>query len=311
MLLDKIKVEKVVHPKIRQMIETGAKDNPYFCFFPVWGSGGMLLDLINRTGDNELIEEAEPYLDIELRLRKTFSKLDKGALEKHLQSLRSQRRNTLVPLPFNPADHTICNAAGNGFPVRIRLIYADILAMPLMRDDEFRGVRRAVTSSEDTCISAGAGVAFSLAKEAGDYFLLHELAKFTDVPQRSIAVTSAGNLPAHFIFHAAALKIQNDGQYAVTADDVMETTSNAIRMAHALEVGALWVPLMGAGTGGLDENQSLTAILKAAVLPEVQAGKQLDLIVVIYKESKFSRDAVLVTAEQILGAAYTVTRFKP
>jgi O-acetyl-ADP-ribose deacetylase (regulator of RNase III) len=257
------------------------------------------------------VEDAEPYLDLEMRLRSTFSKLDKSALESHLRSLRAQRRKNFVPLPFNPQDHTICNAASGDSPLKIRMIYAAILAMPLMRDDEFRGMRRAVVSSEDTCISAGAGVAYSLASEAGDYYLLHELAKFKSVPQRSIVMTSAGNLPVHYIFHAAALKIQNDGHYAVTEDDVVETAANAIRMAHALDVTALWIPLIGAGTGGLDEKQSFAAILKAAALPEFKTGKTLNLILVIYKEAKFSRESALAMAEHTLNGSYAVTQFRP
>ena len=119
--------------------------------------------------------------------------------------------------------------------------------------------RRAVVSPEDTAISAGGGVAYALLQKAGQFNILNELAKLAPVDHGDVAVTSGGELPVHYIFHAAAMMIRRDATYLIAKADVFRTMSRVLELADALDVKVLWVPLLGAGVGSVPATGSLAA----------------------------------------------------
>jgi O-acetyl-ADP-ribose deacetylase (regulator of RNase III) len=130
------------------------------------------------------------------------------------------------------------------------------------------------------------------------------LAKMAPIKQGSVAVTSGGDLPVHYIFHAAALKIGVNAEYAVSRDDVSRTMKAALDLASALEVAALWVPLMGAGVASLGQGQSLRGILEAIAQAKKKQQRSMTVIVVIYKESEFHRNEVLRCVRSALRTGF-------
>jgi O-acetyl-ADP-ribose deacetylase (regulator of RNase III) len=141
-----------------------------------------------------------------------------------------------------------------------------------------------VVSPEDTLLSAGGGVALTLAEKAGSRTLLNDLGKVAPIRHGTAAVTSAGNLPVHYVFHAAALEIDVDGEYHVDAPKVEAAMADVLMQADALGVSRLLVPLLGAGVGGLSPAESLLAIMSAAVAqPAARVARTLT--VVIFDES--------------------------
>ena len=80
-----------------------------------------------------------------------------------------------------------------------------------MAHDDFANTRRAVISPDDTLISASGGAALALVLKAGPQVVLNELSKFSSVTQCQIVVTSGGDLPVHYIYHAAATRLNPDG----------------------------------------------------------------------------------------------------
>jgi O-acetyl-ADP-ribose deacetylase (regulator of RNase III) len=163
-----------------------------------------------------------------------------------------------------------------------------------MTHKNFLAKRRAIISADDTCISAGGGVAKLLLEKAGEHNLLNEIAKFAPIAQCGVVVTSGGKLPVHYIFHAATLEIEEIGenlQYSVSVNDVYKTMTEALNKASALQVGALWVPLMGAGVAPLKPKQSLEGILEA-INDWASKKHALDILIVIYKESELPRNIV-------------------
>jgi O-acetyl-ADP-ribose deacetylase (regulator of RNase III) len=210
-------------------------------FFPIWGSGSFLLSLISASGDRSLVGTAERFLDHEMRLRHVFGRagLDPPAIEAHLKALDAQRRR-IHALDVRP-EH-LWSARREAPQTVVRVLYGDITSRSLMSAQEFAGARRAVVSPDDTCISAGGGVAYGILKKAGAQVLLNELGKLGPIPQREVAVTSGGNLPIQYVIHAAAISIGPDAKYDVTAEDVLETIEAALRVAAALHVEMLLIP---------------------------------------------------------------------
>jgi O-acetyl-ADP-ribose deacetylase (regulator of RNase III) len=283
--------------------------NELFCFFPVWGAGEFMFDLVQATPDDTLRSIASRSLDHDMRLRAVFGRagLSEEAIKKHLKSLHDQRSAVDGRKRSAQEEELVSTTSLPGSGARLRVVYGDITSTKILGTDGLTAARRAVVSPEDTCISAGGGVAYQLLEEAGPDVILIELAKFSPVPQRSVAVTSGGNLPVHYIFHAAALQIEEDAAYSVSPDDVEAAVADILRKASVLEIDALWIPLIGAGVASLEPLQSFEAILRG--LADWDRGPEEDQIpltvtVVIYRE----RDLPRHEAAESLDATFPTAR---
>jgi O-acetyl-ADP-ribose deacetylase (regulator of RNase III) len=271
-------------------------------FFPIWGSGNLLLELINSSGNVDLSRSAQLLLDHNMRLHATFraQKLNPEVIEAHIQRLEAAQRK--VGIDAQAPDRPVRSAFSATSPdskIEVRIAYGDVTSSSMMTDEQFRRRRRAIVSPEDTTVSAGGGVALRLLAKAGPRQLLNELSKLSPIAQGSCAATSAGALPVHYILHAAALRILPDGSYEINVDHLRNAAAAALRLAYALEVTALWIPLLGAGVASVPPQASLTAILEAVANWETSPTARC-VTVVIYQESILDRDAVRTVLRQTL-----------
>jgi O-acetyl-ADP-ribose deacetylase (regulator of RNase III) len=274
-----------------------------FKLFPVWGGGNFLFSLIRATGNKSLQGTADVYLDQRMRLRYLFARkgLPQEAVDRHLSSL-SQQRERLDSGPRSPYPEVAYKASPRGDRAEIRVFYGDITKRSHMEADEFNSVRRAIVSPEDTFLSAGGGVALKLLDKAGSVYMLNELAKFAPIDRGSVAVTSGGNLPVHYVFHAASIEIQNDGSYSVSAQDVYSTTKAILETSAALGVRVLWIPLLGAGVASLKPRQSFDGILRAVK----EWSGTLVVLIFIYQEKELSRQEVHESLSVSLGSTHSI-----
>ncbi len=280
--------------------------NEYFGFFPVWGAGSLMFDVLKRTEDKLLIGCVTRFLDHEMRLRHVFKDagLSSEAIDLHLESLRRERRLIEGNSPRSPVHHESLLHTKSPIGVRVLVQYGDITSRTLMSSPEYLPLRRAVVSPEDTCISAGGGVAYSLLQKAGSRTILNELAKFSPIAHRSVAVTSAGSLPVHYILHAASLKIDHDARYCASQADVRLTTSTILATVDGLDLEVVWLPLMASGVASVSPDQSFRAILEAIKDWENGHEKEMvsvTLIVTIYRENVLPRDEVQSAVREVLG----------
>ena len=299
--------EGAVAPDIVDMMERRSRTNALFSFFPLWGAGRFMLDAITETRDRETKATAELYLDHEMRLQQVLAraKLPADTISKHIVSLRKQRRKLdELPPAHTSASETVFVLHRSDRRVTLRVVYGDITSPPLMEEVTSGGVRGAVVSPEDTLISAGGGVAYGLLRQAGRYTVLNELAKLSPIGHTQVAVTSGGNLPVQYIFHAACMRIEEDGTYVVSQESVRKTMQTVIRMATALDVDIVWVPLMGAGLGKVDPKQSLEGILQAIDGLGGRA-RPVTIVVVVYREKELTRtDARRILKRSLTGFAF-------
>ena len=299
----------------RDIVEViGDSRNDLFCCFPVWGAGEFLRDLVTGTQDKPLIGGAAQYFDHDMRLRHVFAKagLSDEAVTRHLNALHKEhsKLRSIDKAP-RPDPEVIFSAAANTGTCEVRVLYGDITSRSLMGADEFGHVRRAVVSPDDTLVSAGGGVAYRLLEKAGREMLLNELEKFAPIPQRTIAVTSAGALPVHHVFHAATIEVDRAGTYAVSKDDVSLTVLAILDAASALDVGVVWIPLLAAGVASLQPADSFTALLDGVcrwhhAAAARREARGLTIVVVIYQERLLPRNEVAQALRQILGSDFEV-----
>ncbi|MBN1563523.1 MAG: macro domain-containing protein [Anaerolineae bacterium] len=282
----------------------------YLRFFPVWGTGNFLFDIISRTQNPLLLNEALSYLDQNMRVRYTLVQegFSDDDIDKHIKTLNDNRAKFRLPNdPSSPPDRAYwaTNSAQN---IEIRVMYGDIANYEMMNDAEFQDIKRAVVSPDDTFLSVGGGVAEILVEKAGRSLILNELRKFGRVKQGDVAVTSAGKMPVHYVFHGAATEILPGVSYNTVKSDIFATTINVLKTADALDVSAIWMPLLATGTGGVPFKDSFEAILEAIVDWQNNNIPQSKLIVMIYifKPSQLKYHEVDAVLRATLPADYTI-----
>ncbi|MFN7931003.1 MAG: macro domain-containing protein [Blastocatellia bacterium] len=276
----------IVSQDICSMIERNSAGR-LFRFFPVWGTGNFFYKLIKSTQNKEIKGAVSLYLDREMRLRHVFDKagLPKDAINAHLTQLEQKRTRPVDGEARGSSPVEVFQATSQSSQVTLRIFYGDITSRTFMGKDEFEAFRRAVISPDDIFITAGGGVAESFLEKAGQRFILNEVAKFSPIPLGAVAVTSAGNLPVQYIFHAAAIQVERNASYTVSRQSVYTATLAALHKASALEVGALWVPLMGTGVAGLPAKESLEGILEAIAKWEQTNSLPNMILIFIYKHT--------------------------
>jgi O-acetyl-ADP-ribose deacetylase (regulator of RNase III) len=263
-------------------------------FFPVWGSSNFLLRLIESTHETVLKDEAMLLLDHDMRLTALFRErgLTADAVDRHLERLKSSERSLAErAVALDPPARPVKQLAPEGSSTTIKIVYGDITSRRVMVEEVTPGRRRAVISPEDTNLSAGGGVALSLLQKAGARMILNELGKYSPIQHGTAVVTSAGQLPLHYIIHAAVLDVDRDGGYHVTADIVHSAVRDAFAKADALGITEILVPLLGAGVAGLSPADSLQAVLRAA-FDLAASGVERVVTVVIYDERSLTHDEI-------------------
>jgi O-acetyl-ADP-ribose deacetylase (regulator of RNase III) len=271
----------------------GREDRPCH-LFPIWGSGRFLMRLIERLGDRSLEYNAGLYMDHDMRITSLFlsNGISPVAVEKHLERLRRARSqlaaHKIAPaLPVRRVKTFELKSSG----AKVDIVYGDITDQALLANFSATDGRSAIVSADDTMISAGGGVALSILSAAGPQFLLNELGKLAPISHGTVTVTSGGSLPLQYIFHAAALQIDEYGDYLVTADSVRSVVHDCLNKADTLGVNAIFLPLIGAGLAGLSATESLGAILQAA--DEYQhLGDKKNLIIVVLDDLVLTKNAM-------------------
>lgn len=322
LLRKRVQEDRVVSRDIESLIENMDSDKSYFCFFPIWGAGNFFFDLIREADqeDSGLFKTAELYMDRTMRLRHTFQEkagLSQEAINKHIAELDKKRTLPKLSDSDGPQPESVYKAVSTASALEIRVLYGDISHRKFMQNEEFwpsatnnpSPKRLAIVSPEDTLITAGGGVAEILLRKAGTQFILNEMVKLSPVKQEAIAVTSAGNLPLHYIFHAAAIEVAevNKGvSYSVSEKSVYNTVVNILNKALALEVGYIWLPLLATGVAGLKFKQSLDNVVSAIKDWEAINQTRIVIMIFIFKEGLLPRNEVFESLKRILGVDFTI-----
>jgi O-acetyl-ADP-ribose deacetylase (regulator of RNase III) len=291
-----------VSREIQKTMNRMSKAKISFAFFPVFGSGQFLMDVIEQSGKPGLIGDAQPFLDREIRLRLVFrkAKLSSTRVDEHLRNLKYSTPKATARR--RPVERALELVASSGH--RVWVAYGDIASRSFLGHVDFDNRIRAVVSPDDTFLSVGGGVAVSLAENAGWRSTVHEVSKFVPVPQGESRVTSAGNLPVHYLIHAATIEVSEAG-YVATKRDVQRTFVDVLRRASALGVQVLSVPLLASGVAGMKPEDSFRGLL-GAYRELAEEFRPAVLIFVIYEEAQLPRATAQAMIETTLDATGSV-----
>jgi O-acetyl-ADP-ribose deacetylase (regulator of RNase III) len=133
------------------------------------------------------------------------------------------------------------------------------------------------------------GVARSIRKKGGPE-IFRELRQHGTLPVGGVVATGAGRLRARWVIHAAALH----AYWRASRRSVELAATNAIALAERLGARSIAMPLLGAGTGGLDGEQSFRLVETAWSTAPRRPGL---LEIVVHEERTYRRIVALRRAE--------------
>lgn len=175
----------------------------------------------------------------------------------------------MYPVTKRTAEYTINQTL-------LRVTYGDITQI----DAE------ALVSSDDNCLTMGGGVSYSILVNAG-YSIQEEARKHIPLKVGDVAVTSAGNLPAKYIFHAVT--IDNSNFIFPSEQNIKNMVRRCLELADILGVKKIAFPALGTGAGGFPFQ--LAADVMTRVITDYLIGNtQIELITITLFPREFTKE---------------------
>ena len=128
----------------------------------------------------------------------------------------------------------------------------------IQQGDIAQATTEAVVNAANNELWMGSGVAGAI-KRAGGAVIEREAVAQGPVGIGDSVLTSAGQLPALHVIHAAAM---SPGRPA-TAESVLAATTSALRIASENSIESIALPALGTGVGGLSLGECATQMFAA------------------------------------------------
>ena len=109
-----------------------------------------------------------------------------------------------------------------------------------------------IVSSDDSRLSQGGGVSRAIAL-AGGKDIRRQIDSLTPVDLGDVAVTTAGNLPQKYIFHAVTIDLERPRVVDGDLQDfiVRNSVKRCLQLMSALKLSSIAFPIVGAGIAGI------------------------------------------------------------
>ncbi|MGE5395981.1 MAG: macro domain-containing protein [Chitinophagales bacterium] len=153
------------------------------------------------------------------------------------------------------------------------------MGVSLLKGDITEIDAEALVNAANNHLWMGSGVAGAI-KSKGGISIQEEAVKKGPIPVGEAAVTSAGNLKARYIIHAAVM-----GQDLRTDYEKIRTaTVNALLRAKELGINSIAFPALGTGVGGFPPAQAALAMKEAMDAASVDDMK---IIMVLFDDRTY------------------------
>jgi O-acetyl-ADP-ribose deacetylase (regulator of RNase III) len=142
----------------------------------------------------------------------------------------------------------------------------------------------AIVTAANNQLSMATGVASTIKRKGGT--IVEEDAMLQGpIEGGDVVVTTAGNLPANYVFHAAVM----GPDMRSNTDLVRRATLNALRRAEELRLHSLAFPAFGTGVGRVEPKDSAEAMIGAlrAHCAEVADSSLRQIHLVLYQDETY------------------------
>jgi len=141
-----------------------------------------------------------------------------------------------------------------------------------------------LVSSDDCYISMGGGVSAAILRAGGGTIAL-DAAKKVPASLGDIVATSAGTLPAHYIFHAITIGTPPEN---LSGREVVEkVTRRCMQLLDVLQLTSIAFPAIGAGVAGFSYDE--VAVCMAEVISEELMKRKAAVDATIFLFDRFGR----------------------
>ena len=165
----------------------------------------------------------------------------------------------------------------------------------------------ALVSSDDNYLSMGGGVSRAILLAGGEV-IRQEARKHIPLKLGDVAVTSAGNLPAKFIFHAVT--IDYDKWIYASEESIQAATLKCMQLADALGVHHIAFPALGTGVAGFPFQ--LAAEVMTRTIADYLIGETgVELVTLtLYAREGITTDSLNIFYERSMALASLYTQAK-
>lgn len=140
----------------------------------------------------------------------------------------------------------------------------------------------AIVNAANNDLILGAGVAGAI-RRAGGPSIQAECDRHGPIAVGDAAITSAGNLPAKYVIHAAGMSLGS----GVTENSLRSCVKASLVLAEKNDVKSISFPAIGAGIGGFSLDRC-AKVMKEEVENHLKAGSNLELVqFVLFGENAF------------------------
>ncbi|MFC1619426.1 macro domain-containing protein, partial [Candidatus Neomarinimicrobiota bacterium] len=136
----------------------------------------------------------------------------------------------------------------------------------------------AIVSSDDVYLTMGGGVSGRIWDRGGDAIKM-EAKKHTPVPLGQSVVTTAGNLNAKYVFHAAVLGLRPKKR--PDPDTIRAVTTHCLQNAKRLGIQSIAFPALGTGAGRLHIERCVHAMTSQIHLFLAETKKKMQVVLAL------------------------------
>ncbi len=165
----------------------------------------------------------------------------------------------------------------------------------------------ALVSSDDNNLTMGGGVSMALARAGGD-IIRQETRKHIPLKIGDVAVTSAGNLPAKYIFHA--ITIDFDSWIYASEETIHSATLKCLQLSDQLQVKHIVFPALG--TGAARFPFQLAAEVMTKTISDYLVGETgIEIVtLILHKRGRATEDELNIFYERASALASLSTQTK-
>lgn len=151
------------------------------------------------------------------------------------------------------------------------------LEISVVKGDISESEADAIVNAANSHLWMGAGVAGAIKRRGGTIIEEEAMAKGPINPGQAV-ITSGGKLKASFVVHCAGMPPSGKA----TAENVASSVEQGLELADKKKVTSIAIPAIGAGVGGLNYDESTSAILEGVSRFEDRSESLEEIILVAY-----------------------------
>jgi O-acetyl-ADP-ribose deacetylase (regulator of RNase III) len=152
-----------------------------------------------------------------------------------------------------------------------------------------------LVSSDGSYLTMSGGVSAAI-RQAGGNAIALDAAKQIPVALGDVAVTTAGELHAHYVFHAVTLGV---GDEQTSSQEILEmSTRRCMQLVDALRVDSIAFPAIGAGTAGFSYEEVAARMAEVIADELSHFERRVDVAIYLYDPYRPDRFNPFAFAEE-------------